>query len=492
MKHKIILSAFCIFSFCFLANAQLPEINWAKKIHGVNDEFITDIVTDAEGNLYIIGKFYSPAIELDYAIIENTNTTTSDIFLAKYNTEGLLQWVTSIGGYYSETPTDMSIDSKGNISLSGYTYSDEINFGAFNFITDESSGNEFLAQYASDGTFRWVKIFDFQANEFVNCITTDHDDNIYACGMYQTYEDELIFEDTTLQINSISQDIFIAKYRNDGNFIRVKLIQGQGYDDVPLECEIDESGNLILSGIFSGHDITFDDYTIEDNQNNSSDDIFLAKMDPEGKTIWLEDISESSASISDMTTDKSDNIYLSGAVYNNITFDSITLITENSFSWYLVKYNSNAEVQWANIPDYEIVHICADKNNFIYATGNTFKDTIIIGSDTLITNNNSYGRSALIVKYNGSGEPVWAKAFNGSDDDFGTVITSDDFGNIYNAGHFCSDTIIFSEDTLFNLQNDNNEVYFLRTGECNTYKPVISFNDHSLLAPPAESYQWYF
>ncbi|MBC8047130.1 MAG: T9SS type A sorting domain-containing protein, partial [Fimbriimonadaceae bacterium] len=132
----------------------------------------------------------------------------------------------------------------------------------------------------------------------------------------------------------------------------------------------------------------------------------------------------------------------------------------------------------------------ADKNNFIYTTANTYQDTVIIGNDTLI--NQFPGSSVLLVKYTPEGEIEWATIFGSSDNDYGTNVIIDGFGNIYNAGYFYSDTIIFSEDTLYNTQNDNNEVYFLRAGNCNTYKPVISFNDHNLLAPSAESYQWYF
>lgn len=88
----------------------LPAITaWAEA--GVGNDYGYSVATDGTGNIYIAGRFAGTAT------FENTNIVSSggeDIFLAKYNRAGALQWVKRAGG---------SGDGRANaIAVDGYSF----------------------------------------------------------------------------------------------------------------------------------------------------------------------------------------------------------------------------------------------------------------------------------------------------------------------------------------------------------------------------------
>ncbi len=73
-------------------------------------DFATDVTYDAAGNVYVTG----------YAI-SNTATGATEPWVAKYNTAGTRQWLQTIGGLTRPQPTDVFVDSAGQVYVAGTT-----------------------------------------------------------------------------------------------------------------------------------------------------------------------------------------------------------------------------------------------------------------------------------------------------------------------------------------------------------------------------------
>lgn len=82
-----------------------------------------------------------------------------------------------------------------------------------------------------------------------------------------------------------------------------------------------------------------------------------------------------------------------------------------------------------------------------YVCGYFFSSSLTIGSSTF-TNNGNY--DSYVAKFDGSGNPIWAKSFGGNFDDNASSITRDGSGNIYVAGTFISPTLVCGTTTLTN------------------------------------------
>ena len=208
----------------------------------------------------------------------------------------------------------------------------------------------------------------------------------------------------------------------------------------------DGSGNVFVTGWFSSQTITFGSITLTNTRNEN---MFLVKYDPSGNVLWA----KSSNGIGDndegmsVSTDGSGNVYVTGwfsATY--CTFGSITLTNAGMF---LVKYDSNGNVLWAknaggncNNSSYGV---SADGSGNVFVAGyfDNSGPYIIFGSDTL-TN-----AGMFLVKYDATGNVLWAKS-GGGGNDIGQSVSTDGKGNVFVTGNFNGNYISFGSDTLIN------------------------------------------
>src|SRR5581483_4553530 len=91
--------------------------------------------------------------------------------------------------------------------------------------------------------------------------------------------------------------------------------------------------------------------------------------------------------------------------------------------------------------------VAVDGNGNSYAAG-YFKSATATFGATILTNTG--GADVFLVKYDFSGNVVWARKAGGSTNDFGTALAANAAGNTYLAGYFLSGTANFSGTILTN------------------------------------------
>ncbi|MBA3704376.1 MAG: SBBP repeat-containing protein, partial [Bacteroidetes bacterium] len=221
----------------------------------------------------------------------------------------------------------------------------------------------------------------------------------------------------------------------------------------------DASGNVFVTGFFSGPTITLGTTTLT-NAGSNTYDFFLVKYDPQGNVLWAKSAGGPSHDQGNsITIDMNGNVFVTGYFQDStITFGSITLTSPGTSKVFLVKYDPSGNAIWAKCSKGNSNaignSIFFNVNGNILITGFFNSNSIIFGSDTL-TNSNFSGRSDIFfVNYDASGNVLWAKrAGSGLFDDIGTDITRDASGNIFIIGTFNSPEIVFGADTLKNVKN---------------------------------------
>lgn len=127
---------------------------------GSTTSFVIDpgkaIGADAANNFYITGDYTGTAI-FDGLSVPNTGTSGTDIFVAKYNTAGVIQWLHHAGGPVSDKGYSIGVDQAGNSWVSGFAGSGP--GVVFDTISLPPLGNEyiFLAKYDPAGLVQYVK-----------------------------------------------------------------------------------------------------------------------------------------------------------------------------------------------------------------------------------------------------------------------------------------------------------------------------------------------
>ncbi len=245
------------------------NVLWAMGAGGSDRDNGNGITTDGSGNIYIIGDFEESAI---FGSTVLNSVELEDIFIAKYNTSGNVEWAKQIGGTSEDYGSAIATDGAGNIYLTGH-FRQTVTFGT---IELNCAGTEdiFIAKYNTSGDVVWVK----QAGGTVDdgCrkldrgygIATDESGNSYVTG---TFTGTVSFGTTQLTYAGES-DIFITKYNGSGNVLWAKQAGGTEKDE-GLDIAIDGSGDLTVVGYFT-ESATFGPTTLSGN----NEDIFVAKL----------------------------------------------------------------------------------------------------------------------------------------------------------------------------------------------------------------------
>jgi hypothetical protein len=218
-----------------------------------------DIAVDGSGNTYVTGSFVGGGRFTDFATFgpgEANETTFTDIdelsnmFVAKYATNGNLIWAKRTGGNASVMGFDIAVDNSGNTYVTGL-FSAQLLQGTTavifgpgeanetTFSLDTVSSHMFVAKYTTDGNLVWAKRAS-GTNSGIG-IAVDDSGNAYVMGTFResaTFGLEEVGE-TTLTSDGES-DIFVAKYTADSDLVWVRRAGG---------TDVDRGGDIVVDGL---------------------------------------------------------------------------------------------------------------------------------------------------------------------------------------------------------------------------------------------------
>jgi hypothetical protein len=299
----------------------------------------------------------------------------------------------------------------------------------------------------------WAKGGGGSTNDYCQGSSTDAFGNVYITGFYDS--PSITFGTTTL-INGGNQDIFFVKYDPSGNLVWAKGLGSTG-NDRGLTITTDALGNVYIAGNYESPTLTFGTTTLTNLSTNGFNDLFIAKFDASGNLVWAKTAGNAgNESASSIKCDVSGNIYLAGSYESvSITFGTTTLTnieTTGFFSdLFIVKYDASGNVLWANSAG----GIETDESYFITTDDSNnvyvtgwYSDDLIVGPFTLTSADSTGLGDVFIVKYDTNGNVVWAHGYGNVGNDFGCSITTDNLGNIYLTGFYAASSITFGAFTL--------------------------------------------
>ena len=490
MKNLIYSLTIALF-FGVSAFSQTQDWNWAKSAGGTDNDYIYSVATDGSGNVYVTGYYKSSSLIFGTTTLTNTNAGKADMFIVKYDGSGNVLWAKNTGGTEDDYSYSVATDGSGNVYVTGYFYSSSITFGTTT-LTNTSSGNAdmYIVKYDGNGNVLWAKSAGGTYSDGGNKVTTDGSGNVYLTGFY--FNSSITFGSTTLT-NTGSDDIFIVKYDSNGNILWAKSAGGTS-DDISKSIAVDGSGNVYLTGYFNSSTITFGSTTLT---NKGAYDAFIVKYDNNGNVLWAKSAGGSAYDYSsDISTDNSGNVYITG--YFSSTFisfgtKSFTNTGSTTYDMYIVKYDSSGNILWAKSAGEDGTEysnsITTDGSGNVYVIGDFGSASLTFGTTTLTNPNSSnYASVIFIVKYDGSGNVLWAKSAGGTASDCGISIATDRGDNVLVAGFYSSSSISFGATTLMNT-NSKTELYTVKLGNAtNTGIKEINGKEGAIIYPnPATS-----
>lgn len=469
MKIDIRLSAISIF---LTANSfsQTPNYLWATRA-GVNGATANSVVTDASENVIVAGNFIGASILFGTTTLTNAGGgNSSDIFVAKYDTDGNVLWAKKQtgGGTGSDQARGVAVDASGNVLVTGTFTGPNIVFGTTTLINagGGSSTDLFLVKYDPDGNVLWARkqTAGGTAYDVAKSVATDAGGNVIVTG---NFDSPAITFGTTTLTNAGANDVLTVKYDPDGNVLWAKQQEPGGAEnnDVPYRIASDASGNVIITGNFESPTITFGTTTLTQSTGTYATDLFVVKYDPDGNVLWAkqQDANGSANELgAGIAADPSGNIIVSGWFDSpTVTFGTTTLTngqSPSSIDLFIVKFDCDGNVLWARQQDAggtsndNAINVTADARGNIIVTGYFEGGNITFGTTTLT---NAGVRDLFVVGYDPAGNALWAKQQDagGAGTDVGQSVASDASGNVVVAGVYTAQTdpainITFDTTTL--------------------------------------------
>jgi hypothetical protein len=339
----------------------------------------------------------------------------------------------------------VATDAANNVYITGYYFGPSINFGSATLPTiTAGSAAVYITKYNMSGNVIWARSGTGASSQsFGTSITTDVLGNIYVTGYYYT---SITFGAFTLT-SSGSSDIFLVKYDTNGNVLWAKS-EGGTAGEYATGVVTDNSGNVLISGIFQSPTITFGTTTF----TTLSLDAFLIKYDSSGTLQWAKSSISNNAYVSGVATDGAGKEYITGYFASTtIQFGTFTLTRTETSDAFLVKYDESGNVLWAKTSTgastgYAIPNaVTATPSGKVAITGYYVDSPVTFGTSTLTPSTSA--QHGFLVQYSSSGIVEWASNISATlQNAVGYSVASDALNNIYVSG--AMDTLTLTLDTV--------------------------------------------
>lgn len=313
---------------------------WARGIGGTGDDKSYSVATDASGNVFVAGNFYSPVITIGSYTFTNAGNV-GDIFIVKYDAAGTLLWATKEGGPGLEVPHAIIIDGSNNMIIGGQFASQSITFGTttLNLV---GSIDAFVVKYNSSGGVVWAKSAGSGGNDMTYSIAADINEDIIATG---TFTGNATFGSITLSTNG-SGDIFLAKFDAGTGAVLWASKTGGNTQDEGRCVRLDVYNNIYLSGFFQSDVMTVGSVTLNNFFTAGNNNGFIAKYNSNGNGIWAHAINGQSK-VTGLALSGT-HVYGCGSFnHDSLNYGGYTLFQNGSSDFFITHCDTSGNSRWA-------------------------------------------------------------------------------------------------------------------------------------------------
>jgi CubicO group peptidase (beta-lactamase class C family) len=296
------------------------QLVWLKSFGSSLQDFTFDIAVDGDDNPVVTGMFGG---NIDFGSGQNYSPSDEySAFTAKFDSQGNLSWFKVFDENKMEVGSEIAVDKDNNI---------------LSVVNSRNSGSSLdtghqpiqgekaiLTKYSSNGDLIFSKNFDASFSSRLRGVQSDTAGNILLTGEFQG---NINLNQQNITSSGYNVNIFAIKLASNGELIWLKNWSGSG-NNYGRGIGSDKESNIYITGTF-GDKINFCQ-TVATNCNeltsNSSSNLFLTKLNPEGTAIWSKSLnSKGQMEGMELEVDELGNSYVIG------DFDNQIQIGEQSF-----------------------------------------------------------------------------------------------------------------------------------------------------------------
>jgi len=328
---------------------------WAFAIGNNQDDACKSVAIAPSGNIYVTGYFQNIADfkgTLSTPSTVLTSTGGKDVFIAKYNPAGQLIWARRAGGITDDEGLAICTNTS-LVFVTGY-FTGTGSFSGIPTVSNMASENIFVAAYDANGNIQWLTDGASGLNSFARDITADNN-SVYVTGDFKNspfriYDYMGANVANLTNATPASEDAYVLSLSVTGPFNWLRGISSTNRD-YGRGIAQNANGIYVTGSISSG--ATFPSYTANPvNSAAAGLDMYVAQLSKTtGNTNWV--ISEQGPNDEEgisVAIDTVNAVCVSGYLQSTLTFGGgPTLTSAGSEDVFVAAYNGVGNFAWATI-----------------------------------------------------------------------------------------------------------------------------------------------
>jgi hypothetical protein len=436
------------------AKASMLKAQWARTLTSAsaNGGAVFDsVAADSGGNIYAAGHQGGTGT---FGFGNGASTTgtnsTDNVLIAKYDSSGQTQWAHTLAsgsdqaGYYGVT-----VDAFGQVHGVGLIGSGAFGFGnSISATGSNASGNVLWVKYNPAGQALGALTLTSGTTyaSFAGVAADPAGFSMCVVG-WTTGTGQFGFGNSITATGTATQNTLLVKYNTSGSAAWADtLVSGTGSAWF-YGVAVDSSGNIYASGGTNDTGTYGFGPGVSAAGTSSFGNTLLVKYNSLGQAQWTRTLTAGNgvASFTAVAVDSSNNVYAVGYAGGTGSYgfgNGVTATgTSTSSNPLLVKYNSSGQAQWAKTlttgqGDSVFNGVVADSAGNVFVVGNMQgAGAYGFGNGVTAAGASTSGYNVLLVKYDASGNALWAQSTTQGNAISGyNGIAMDSFGNLFVVG----------------------------------------------------------
>ena len=443
-------------------------------IGGGDSDNACAIAIDSSGNLYVAGHTWSSNYPTTGGAYDSMHNGMDDVFVSKLSSDlDSLLASTFIGGSDLDCADDITIDSSGNLYVTGCAGSSNYPTTAGAYDSSFNGDRDvFVSKLSSDlGSLLASTFIGGSSADSADAITIDSSGNLYVAGHTWSSNYPTTGGAYDSSHNSYNRDdVCVSKLSSDLGSLLASTFIGGNSSDYARAITIDSSGNLYVVGAThsSNYPTTADAY---DSSYNGNNDVVVSKLSSDlGSLLASTFIGGSDGDYAwTITIDSSGNLYVAGHTSSSdypTTADAYDS-THNGYTGHCDSFVSKLSSDLGsllastfiggNSTDYSL-DITIDSSGNLYVAGATWSSNYPTTADAYDPSHNG-NNDVVVSKLSSDLGSLLASTFiGGSDGDYAKAIIIDSSGNLYVAGGTYSSNYPITADAYDSSHNGGGDV----------------------------------
>jgi len=174
-------------------------VQWIARIATTVNDSAWGLATDSSGNVYVTGEAGPDSTLTAYSFDATPFGTTltslgsTDCYIVKYNTNGVVQWVARVGSTSNDRGWDLATDANDNVYVVGQTGT--ATAAAYNAsgpsfskrLTNAGLDDAFIVKYSPTGTVQWFANMAGTDADIARAVAIDKTGGkVYVAGQFKS------------------------------------------------------------------------------------------------------------------------------------------------------------------------------------------------------------------------------------------------------------------------------------------------------------------